>query len=142
MIKGQIYLIGSLRNSTIIPLGNALRKEGFSIFEDWISAGEHADDAWRDYEKAKGHSYKEALAGKAAKNVFQFDKRNLDESEAAVLVMPAGKSAHLELGYMAGKGKKTFYYMEEEPERFDVMLQFCDGVCFGYDDLVKELKNG
>lgn len=142
MITGQIYLIGSLRNPAITTLGNALRKEGFSVFDDWISVGPDADDYWRDYEKAKGLSYKEALVGKAAKNVFQFDKRNLDDSEAAVLVMPAGKSAHLELGYMAGKGRKTFYYMEEEPERFDVMLQFCDAVCFGYDDLLETLKNG
>jgi nucleoside 2-deoxyribosyltransferase len=140
LIKGQIYLIGSLRNPLITDLGNALRKEGFSIFDDWMAAGEHADDSWRDYEKGKGHSYKEALAGKAAQHVFEFDKRNLDESEAAVLVMPAGKSAHLELGYMAGKGKRTFYYMEEEPDRYDVMLQFCDYICFGYNDLLECLK--
>jgi hypothetical protein len=140
MIKGQIYLIGSLRNPAITTLGNALRAEGFSIFDDWMAAGPEADDYWRDYEKGKGHSYKEALAGAAAKNVFQFDKTHLDESEAAVLVMPAGKSAHLELGYMAGSGKNTFYYMEDEPERFDVMLQFCTRVCFGYDDLMEALR--
>jgi hypothetical protein len=141
MIKGQIYLIGSLRNPAITTLGNALRKEGFSIFDDWMAAGEFADDAWRDYEKEKGHSLKEALNGAAAENVFAFDKRHLDESEAAVLVMPAGKSAHLELGYMVGKGKKTFYYIEEEPDRFDVMIRFADKVCVSQQELVEALKD-
>jgi hypothetical protein len=141
MIKGQIYLIGSLRNPAITELGNALRAEGFSIFDDWFCASENADDCLRDHYKAMGLNYKQALQAPAARHIFAFDKYHLDQSAAAVLVMPAGKSCHLEAGYMVGCGKPVFYYMEEEPERWDIMVQFCSAVCIGYDDLVRELKN-
>jgi hypothetical protein len=141
LIKGQIYLIGSLRNSAITTLGNALRAEGFSIFDDWMAAGPEADDYWQKYETEKGHSYKEALDGAAAKNVFEFDKRHLDASVAAVLVLPAGRSGHLELGYMAGRGKYTSILFDKTPERYDVMYQFANSVCFTYDELLEALKN-
>jgi hypothetical protein len=55
------------------------------------------------------------------------------------MVMPCGKSAHLELGYAAGTGKRTIVYMPEEPERYDVMLAFADDIVYGDDELVKSL---
>jgi hypothetical protein len=142
MINGQIYLIGSLKNRSIIDLTTKLTDEGFDIFSDWLCPGPDADDFLRDYYKARGYSYKQALASPAAQNIFQFDKKHIDESAAAVLVMPAGKSAHLELGYVAGQGKPAIYYMEEEPERYDIMVNFCSHICIGYDDLLDTLKNG
>ena len=48
----------------------------------------------------------EALAGCAAGRVFNFDKSHLDRCDAAVLALPGGKSAHLELGHMTGKWKE------------------------------------
>jgi hypothetical protein len=140
LIKGQIYLVGSLREPKVIALGNALRDEGFLIFEDWISAGPDADDCLRDYYRARRFNYKQILSSPAAKHIFAFDKYHLDQSEAAILIAPAGKSCHLEIGYMAGQGKKTFYYLEEEPERVDIMTQFCTAVCLGYNDLVETLR--
>lgn len=141
MIKGQIYLIGSLRNPLVTDLGNALRKEGFSIFDDWMAAGPEADDYWQKYETEKGHTYGEALKGAAAQNVFEFDKRHLDASVGAILVMPAGRSGHLELGYMAGRGKYTAIYFDKAPDRYDVMYQFANDICFSFDELIGGLKN-
>lgn len=135
-----VYLIGSLRNAAVPELGNQLRAAGFEVFDDWYAAGPEADDCWRDYEKARGRSYKEALDGYAARHVFAFDKLHLDRCDIAVLVMPAGKSAHLELGYCAGKGKRTYILFDAEPERFDVMVQFADAVCFSAEELIETLK--
>jgi nucleoside 2-deoxyribosyltransferase len=133
----SIYLIGSLRNPSIPELGEALRNLGYEVFDDWHAAGPTADDEWQRYEKARGHSYPNALRGWAAKHVFEFDKKHLDRCDAAVLVMPAGKSGHLELGYMAGKGKRTFVMFEQEPERWDVMYQFAEEVFFGRLDFLE-----
>lgn len=99
-----------------------------------------ADDSWRDYEKLAGRSYKEALSGPAARNIYQFDLRNLTSSHAAVLIAPGGKSAHLELGWMLGKGKKGYVLFDTEPERWDVMYQFCTGVHFNIVTLMEALK--
>lgn len=138
----QIYLIGSLRNPQVPQVAKALREQGFSVFDDWYGAGEIADDSWRDYEQARGRNYKEALQGLAAQHVFEFDKKHLDEADVVVLLYPAGKSAHLELGYSLGKGKRGFILMPEEPadNRWDVMLLFADGVAYSVEELVGMLR--
>lgn len=135
----KIYLIGSLRNNRIPKVGNVLRNEKFDVFDDWFAPGPEADDKWRDYEKLRGRSYVEALAGHAAKHIFALDKSHLDQSDAAVLVAPAGKSAHLELGYMIGKGKPGYILFDGEPERWDVMTQFATAIFLSIEDLLGEL---
>ena len=71
-----VYLIGSLRNPNITALANSIEAAmPVRVFDDWQCAGEHADDAWRDHEKARGHDYITSLARPAAKHVFSFDKK-------------------------------------------------------------------
>jgi nucleoside 2-deoxyribosyltransferase len=110
------------------------------VFSDWYAAGEHADDAWRDYEKGRGRSYIQALRGYAAKNVYEFDRRHLERADTVILAAPAGKSGHLELGWALGQGKNG-YYLLDSPDRWDVMLQFCTGVYTDIEDLIDELKD-
>jgi len=135
----KIYLIGSLRNPEVPKIANRIRELGFEVFDDWYAAGPEADDKWRDYEKARGHTYKEALKGLAADHVYQFDLKHLNECDIAVLYLPAGKSGHLELGYVIGKGKKG-YILLDNPERWDVMYLFADGVFHDFEELKKELE--
>lgn len=136
----MIYLIGSLRTPAVPILGRRLREAGFQVFDDWHAAGPHADDEWQKYETQRGRTYGQALKGAAAKNIFAFDLKNLEQCDTAVMLMPAGKSAHLELGYMLGREKLGYVLFDKEPERWDVMYQFADGIFFGYDSLLKQLK--
>jgi nucleoside 2-deoxyribosyltransferase len=92
------------------------------------------------YERMRGRTYVEALDGWHAKHVFDFDKRHLDRATAGVLVSPAGKSAHLELGYLLGKGKPGFIFFTEEPERWDIMTQFATGLHTNVDALIADLQ--
>ena len=135
----KIYLIGSLRNPAVPELAIKIRELGFDVFDDWYAAGPEADDKWRDYEKARGRTYKEALDGYAANHVYHFDLKHLDECDIAVLLLPAGKSGHLELGYVLGKGKRG-YIVIDNPERWDVMYLFADGVFHSEDELIEELQ--
>lgn len=139
----MIYLIGSLRNDKIPHIGATLRGAGFDIFDDWWGAGERADDAWKEYENIRGRNYRDALKGDAAETIFHFDKDHLDRSNAGILVQPAGKSGHIELGYLIGRGVPTYILMEGEPERerWDLMLKFASGICYNTDELIQELKN-
>ena len=128
----MIYIIGSLRSARPQEVAEVLREAGHEVFDDWQAGGPIADDSWRDYERARGRSFKEALKGPAARNIFEFDKRYLDAADIAVLVLPAGKSAHLELGYFMPK--PTFILLDD-PERWDVMYQFATGVTDDFDEL-------
>lgn len=137
--KIKIYLIGSLRNPEVPKLAEKIRELGFEVFDDWYAAGPEADDKWRDYEKARSHTYKEALKGYAADHVYKFDLKHLNECDIAVLHLPTGKSGHLELGYVIGKGK-IGYILLDNPERWDVMYLFAHGVFHSFEELKEELK--
>lgn len=135
----SIYIIGSLKNPEIPYIANRLEDAGFEAFADWFSPGEQADQMWQEYERLRGRTYKQAINGYHAHHVFAFDKTHLDRCDAAVLVMPAGRSAHLELGYTIGRGKLGFVLFDKEPERYDVMYRFATDIFFDLDEMVASL---
>jgi hypothetical protein len=124
----RIYLIGSLRNPEVPNIANRLRTSGHDVFDDWYAAGPRADDHWQEYEIARGHNFIEALKGYAANHVYEYDRYHLDRAEVGVLILPAGKSGHLELGYMIGQGKLGYILLDKQPERYDVMYRFAQVV--------------
>ena len=111
------------------------------VFDEWYSAGPEADDYWKEHQKGKGLSYAQALEGHAAKNVFNFDKRHLDRCTHALLVLPAGKSGHMEIMYATyGVGAKTAILLDPEDVRWDVMYQFVPDVFSSEEEVVQWLK--
>ena len=131
----NIYLIGSLRNPKIPYLANELRLLGYEVFDDWFAPGPEADDKWQEYERSRGHSYKQALHGLAAQHVFEFDVSHLRCADIGLLALPAGKSGHLELGWLLGREVPSYVLFDKEPERFEVMYQFANDVFFTKEEL-------
>lgn len=136
----KIYLIGSLRCERVPETAAILRNEGYWVYDDWYATGPEADDYWKRYSQARGHTFKAALSGWAATHTYQNDKYHLDEVDTGVLVMPAGKSAHLELGYLIGQGKRGYILLDPEVDRWDVMYKFATDVFEKADDLVTAIK--
>lgn len=136
----SFYVIGSLRNEKIIQFANDLQTEGYEAFCDWKSPGPQADDYLRDYAKERGLNYKQTLQTYAAQHIFEFDVHHLNRTDAAVLFMPAGRSGHLELGFILGKGKPGFIVFDEVPERVDVMQQFATDLFFSQQEFFDYLK--
>ena len=135
-----IYLIGALKNREIPVIGKLLREDGFEVFDDWHEAGPEADSYWQAGEIYRGRSYREALRGHHAECVFDFDRYHLDRSDMGILALPAGKSGHLELGYLRGQGKPTFVLFDKEPERYDVMYKFAEEVFMNLEEMRSYLK--
>lgn len=144
----KLYLIGSLRNQAIPSLAARLRKTRpeYEIFDDWFAAGPEADDFWKTYEQGKfgtdSAAYVSGLNGYAADHVFQFDKHHLDTSSHALLVLPAGKSGHMEIMYAAyGVGANTAILLEEGVDpRWDVMYKFIPNILTSFNE-VEEWMN-
>ena len=61
----------------------------------------------------------------------------LRECQACILVLPCGRSAHLELGWAVGHGKKT-YVLEPEPIEPDLMYAMCDKIFVTFDEMICE----
>jgi hypothetical protein len=133
-----LYLIGSLRNPRVPELAKRLRKElpDVEVFDDWYSAGFEADDMWKTYEQGRGRDYQQALAGYAAKHVWEFDKHHLDRASHVLLVLPAGKSGHMEVMYgRYGVRAETAILLDPEDCRWDVMYQFIPTILSNDNDI-------
>ena len=136
----SLYIIGSLRNrEEVIRISNEIRVLGYEAFDDWLSPGPEADDKWKEYEESRGRTYREALGGWAAVHVFEFDLYHLNRCDGAVLILPAGKSCHLEAGYIAAT--KPLFILMDDPSRWDVMYQFATGIAFSLDELKDMIIN-
>ena len=136
----SIYLIGSLRNPEVPRVAKEIRAMGFDVFDDWFAAGPEADDKWREYEMARGRSYMQALHGYAANHVFSYDLSHLNAASVGVLMLPAGRSGHLELGYLLGQGKPGYILLDGQHDRWDVMYKFATAVFDNLDALKRHLK--
>lgn len=136
----SVYIIGSLRNKNIPTVAESLRSTGLDVFDDWYSAGPEADDYLRDYYRDRGLSYSEVLNSYAAKHIFEFDRYHLERCDCAVLVLPAGKSGHLELGYVIGLGKPGYILMDGEPERVDIMHSFATKVFMNQEEMIEHFS--
>ncbi len=81
-----------------------------------------------------------ALDHPVAAEGFVLDAGALDRASACVLVLPCGRSAHLELGYATGKGKLTVVYAPRgssvEPE---LMYRLCDYLCDDVEEVRRAL---
>jgi nucleoside 2-deoxyribosyltransferase len=135
-----VYIIGALKNRSIPKLANEIEKLGIEAFDSWQSPGPMADSYLKTYERARGRNHLQAMKGHAAQHIFSFDKKFLDLCDAAVMVMKAGKSAHIELGYVIGKGKPGFILFDKPPARFDIMHLFATDMFYSKKDLLNALK--
>ena len=133
----SIYLIGSMRNPLVVEVAAALRDIGFDVFDDWHAAGPTAEDEWRKYENQRGRSYVEALDGYAACHTYEYNMRHLKRCDMGVLVMPSGRLAHLEFGYMIGLGKKCYVLFDQPPEGYGLMYKMASGGFFSFTDLAR-----
>ena len=137
-----LYLIGSLRNPELPNIALRIRELGFEVYDDWYSVGPEADDRWKDYEEARQRSYLSALEGYHARQTFEMDRYHLNRAHGGVLILPAGKSGHLELGYLTGQKKPGFVLIppDQTPDRYDIMTCFGEVICNSLGSLLSEIQ--
>lgn len=68
----------------------------------------------------------EMLEQPLVQQAFKEDKKWLDWADVCLLVLPSGRSAHLEAGYAKGKGKKLWIVGHFPTGEYDVMYGFAD----------------
>jgi len=140
-VHRKAYVVGSLANPEIPKIAQHLRRElGWEVFDDWHAAHPEADSQWRAYEVARGRSYEEALRAPAGQNVYNFDLGHLNTSTHGLLALPAGRSGHLELGYLAGRGASTAILLDADYDRWDVMYAFADIVTKDIEEIIEKWR--
>ena len=135
----KIYLIGSLKHGRVRDVAFELRAAGHEVFDDWHACGPDADADWQNYESERGRAYKEALQAPFAQHAFNFDLTHIKAADIGVLVLPAGKSGHLELGYMIGRGQRGYILLDGEPSAWDLMYLIAHGIFYNIAELLEVL---
>lgn len=135
----RIYVASSWRNGLQPEVVRTLREDGHEVYDFRNpSEGDHGfhwsdiDLRWQEWTPGV---FRDAIAHPIAQAGFTKDRAALDWCEACVLVVPCGRSAHLELGYAIGKGKRTSILLSDgEPE---LMYALADEIFVN----LSELKN-
>lgn len=115
----SIYVASSWRNTVQPLVVEILRAAKFSVYDfrnppgkagfgwEQIDLARHPDGTTSISEFLHGLNRPSAVAG------FNTDMDALKTADITMLVLPCGRSAHLELGWAIGAGKKTAVLLDE-----------------------------
>jgi len=81
----------------------------------------------------------EVLPHPSCRAGFDFDMTALRSADATVLVLPCGRSAHLELGYATGARQKTIVLFADLIDEPELMYLMNTKICVSLDEVVREL---
>jgi len=138
----NVYVASSWRNERQPEVVAALVRADHTVYDFRHPAPGNNGFHWSDIDPEwKGWSaerYRDLLRHPVAERGFGFDMDALHWCDACVLVMPCGRSAHLELGWCAGRGKPTVILLSDgEPE---LMYKIATHVCVSLDEVVRALS--
>src|SRR6266508_2922314 len=113
----MIYLASSWKNSYYGSIVDCFDQWSIPCYNFKDDAGFHWSEVKSDYKitDLKFNDYMMMLEHPRAEEGFERDFDNLKSADGLVLILPCGRSAHLELGYMIGVGKPTAIYFKHEP---------------------------
>jgi hypothetical protein len=137
----RIYVASSWRNGDQPRIVAVLRGAGHAVYDFRNPAPGNNGFRWTEIDPDWLHcrparyaalvrTHPTALAG------FDHDKAALDWCDTCVLVLPCGRSAHLEAGYAAGQGKRVIVYLQEDRFEPELMYLLCDGFVFSDEGMV------
>ena len=138
----RIYVASSWRNQYFPDVVKCLREAGHEVYDfrnpPHGGTGFHWTDIDPDAPNWTYAQYAEGLRHPLAERQFQADIDALTWADTCVLVLPCGRSAHTEAGWMAGADKRVIAYIPEmvEPE---LMYKLFAGVAGNLEELVGKI---
>jgi len=140
----KIYLASSWRNEQQPQAVKILRDAGHEVYDfrhpkagyDGFSWGEIAAN-WLGWTP---EGYIEGLQHPIAQTGFAYDKDALDQCDTCVLLLPCGRSAHIEAGYAIGAGKQTLIVCSPIKFEPELMYLLAAKTVAGIDDMLPALN--
>lgn len=138
MPSPYVYVASSWRNPDQPAIVDAIRATGADVYDfrnppNGAGFGwEEIHPGWRQWTAAQ---YVAALEHPRAIEGFASDFDAMQRADAVVLVLPCGRSAHLELGWAVGAGKRTAILLngDHEPE---LMVKMVDHIATDLPSLI------
>lgn len=142
MTGRKIYVASSWRNRYQPFVVLALRGAKHEVY-DFRNPPQRSDFGWEqlapDWQTWSPDAYVNHLRHPTAQAGFASDFQAMQWADTGVLVLPSGRSAHLEAGYFTGAGKDLFILLLE-PQEPELMYLMADRICLSTDDLIDALE--
>jgi hypothetical protein len=141
--KSKIYVASSWRNKKQPAVVSELKAQGHEVYDfrnpkdgDNGFHWSEIDPNWKSWTPEE---YRAHLDHTIAERGFKNDFDAMEWADTFVLVQPCGRSAHLELGWACGAGKKTCILLDNgEPE---LMVKMVDFIAIDLDEVIQWLTN-
>jgi hypothetical protein len=134
----RIYVASSWRNLLQPGVVVMLRQLGHEVYDfrnpepgNNGFAWSEMDKRWQEWEPA---AFREALSHPVSQKGFALDYGAMEWADTGVLVLPSGRSAHIEAGYFNGAGKDLFLLLMEKQEP-ELMYLMATKICLTLDEL-------
>lgn len=141
----KLYVASSWRNADQPRVVAYLESLGHAVYDfrhpQPGNEGFHWSDIDPNWQEWTAQAYRDALNHSLAASGFAFDFSAMQWADGCVLVLPSGRSAHLEAGYFVGAGKPLHIFIPRgsvvEPE---LMYRMARSIAIGYDELAEALS--
>ena len=138
-IMAKVYVASSWRNQYYTEVVDKLREAGHEVYDfrnpPQGTGGFHWSDVDVDYMSWNVTQYRKGLESPKAEQQFANDIEALTWADTCLLVLPCGRSAHTEAGWMAGAGKKVIVYIPEMQEA-QLMYKLFDFVSGDLNEII------
>lgn len=142
----KIYVASSWRNEEAHAAAvRALRDEGHEVYDFRNPEPGDKGFSWRQIDPDRAwlqdpERFRAGLLHPVAQRGFALDMTALRTCDACVLVLPCGRSAHLELGWAAGAGKRSIVVLDSPISEPELMYLACDAICVSVSEVIAELR--
>lgn len=139
----RIYVASSWRNRIQQEIVAVLRREGHAVYDFRNPSPGNHGFSWSEisanWQSWHPEQYRKALSHPIAIRGYVSDFEAMYEAEACVLVLPCGRSAHLEAGWFVGKGR-PLHILILEPCEPELMYRMAAGVYVTIEELCAALR--
>lgn len=149
-MTSRIYVASSWRNARQPVVVEHLRAQGHEVY-DFRNPPNASGFSWTEVKPTtapgipgKGSDweavddYLKMIDHPRARQGWDADFDAMLNADAVILVLPCGKSAHLELGWAVGAGKRTAILLED-PVEPELTYRMVDYLATGLDGLTRWL---
>lgn len=140
--KRKIYVASSWRNPYQPRVVELLRQLGHEVY-DFRNPTPHTGFSWSEidenWEQWTTDEYLEALKHPTAERGFNSDFDAMKWADTCVMVLPCGRSANTEAGWMKGVGKNVFVY-QPIPQEPELMYKIYDAIWVGEHDIINHFN--
>jgi len=136
----KVYVASSWRNKHYPEVVKQLKSHGFDVYDFRNPPDGKGGFFWKDidpnWENWSTRDYIDNLHHPWAEYGFKRDIDAMKDADVCVLVLPCGRSAHSEAGWMAGAGKRVIAFIPEKQEP-ELMYKLFDYVTGSLEQLIE-----